>query len=224
VISNCKTIEIYTETFEQYWKTINGIAVDDTDDISTYSFSINLESLSNHVTLKLASKNTQFWIYGINLKLLDSSKDFNQSSNSTINMQNVDFLLNNSNVKLTDNANLCKTFVNQVQILKCKPNQQNISEIIENSLSKLLTKETTLESLKKFSLQENSSQQIDLNSTAHRSLLDDLTSNFKKEIQSLENRMTQKLEEKFDQLERSQEQKFNEILKKLEQNLKQNDT
>lgn len=220
VLSNCKKIEIYTEKFEQYLKTAYGEIIDDTDDIVTCYFNLNLETLTDHLTLKFISQSTEFWIYGINLKLFDASSEVHPF-NSSINMQNVESLLKNSSVELTDNAKMCKSFIqNYSHILT--PNQPDITDVIEKniekSLSKMFAQGVNLNSF----LIRDSSAKKDQSSTdspaiqpelsASPSILSGMTSIIQSEFGKMETNLMRRMEENFKELERKQNERFDEIL------------
>lgn len=141
VITNCNKIEVYTDKFEEYLKTIYGEFLDDVEDIKTYAFNLNLDTMVDQVMLRMVTHSKQFWIYGANLKVLNSFDLKNPYC--SIDMQNVQKILNDSNVKLTENARKCQGFLesymaNADPTLQMQTNPKVLTDIVNQSLNEAI--------------------------------------------------------------------------------------
>lgn len=138
VITNCNKIEVYTEKFEQYLRTIYGEFLDETDNVKTFSFVLNLDSLVDYVMLRCITHEKDFWIYGASLKVLNTYDLKNPYA--SIDMQNVQKMLSESNVKLTENARKCQGFLesymaNTDPVLQMQSNPKVLTDIVNQSLN-----------------------------------------------------------------------------------------
>ncbi|KAK9509190.1 hypothetical protein O3M35_006557 [Rhynocoris fuscipes] len=216
VISEARIIELYGKHGE-YLCTEKAHAL---GYLSGKKFYIAQPSISDtkEIAIKFCENGDTLWLYGITLFIRQSQPT---KSDSLIDFTNVDQILRNSSINLSENAERAKNFIKNYNL---KKNTSNDSEILQNLLEKYGN-----------ILGNNSSKIISL--IEHRSDVDnneilmkrkendtkdtenDIKNYVDKKLQQLEERVQNNLELQLKEFEQKQNEKLDNIIQLLQKKL-----
>uniref|UniRef100_A0A336MH29 CSON015390 protein n=1 Tax=Culicoides sonorensis TaxID=179676 RepID=A0A336MH29_CULSO len=146
LVTDARNIEIFTGESGQvssYWKTVRGRTIDELSELGseTYLHEICFDCLAKFVELKLGkSSDSNLYLFGLKIQLNQDSKAKNLLfQQNSIDFGNVESILKNSHVPLSDGAERALTFLKHSEGLQKKqvsaPSLDTIMNLLNQSKS-----------------------------------------------------------------------------------------